>query len=157
MMPFTSRNLVAFALVAIAFLVIFSTGCTRDEEALEEARNASQPAAEEPAQLDPALSRMVDPVYTKALDERRDAMREVESTRYRLVSRMEAKIAEAKMRLGTEDEDVLKVELEKDPEWNSLYERVVDLNKARDDERKRAASVVRERIFADQRKGLDEK
>lgn len=154
MMSFTNRNLVAFALVAIASLAFFSTGCSRDEEPRED----SQPSAQQLPEVEPALTaRMADPTYVKALDERRAAQSEIEATRYRLVRQMEAKIAEAKTRLGTEDEDVLKVELEKDPEWNSLYDRVVDLNKALDDERKRAASLVRERIFADQRKGLDEK
>ena len=153
MMSFTSRNLVAFALVAIASLAFFSTGCSRDEEPRED----SQPSAQQLPEIDPALSRMEDPAYTQALDERRDALSEIEATRYRLVRQMEAKIAEAKTRLGTEDEDVLKVELEKDPEWNSLYDRVVDLNKALDDERSRAAAKVRERIFADQRKESVEK
>ena len=154
MMSFTSRNLVAFALVAIASLAFFSTGCSRDEEPRED----SQPSAQQLPEVEPALTaRMADPTYVKALNESRDALNEIEATRYRLVRQMEAKIAEAKTRLGTEDEDVLKVELEKDPEWNSLYDRVVDLNKALDDERSRAAAKVRERIFADQRKEPVEK
>ena len=146
MSMFTSRNLVAFALFAIACTVFFSNGCTRDEEA----REPAQPSAEEkPVQ---ELSRMEDPAYREALDKRRDARKELLGVRQRLVSQMEAKIAAAKERLGTDDEAVLKVELEKDPEWNSLYERVEDLNTALEDERKRASALVRERIKADMQK-----
>ena len=65
---------------------------------------------------------------------------------------MQAKIADAKARLGTEDEAVLKVELEKDAEWNSLYSRVEDLNKALEDERRRAMAIVRQRLIADEQK-----
>ena len=142
---FTSRNLVAFALFAIACTVFLSSGCTRDEEV----REPAQPSAEEPVKQ---LARMEDPAYREALDKRRDARKELLGVRQRLVSQMEAKIAAAKERLGTEDEAVLKVELEKDPEWNSLYERVEDLNTALEDERKRTSALVRDRIKADMQK-----
>ena len=70
---------------------------------------------------------------------------------------MQAKIAAAKERLATEDEAVLKAELEKDPEWNSLYKRVEDLNTALEDERKRAEAVVRNRIMSDAQKESSKK
>ena len=146
-MSFTSRNLVAFALLAIASVVFFSNGCTRDEEAPREA--VQQPA--EPQKVD-EFARMEDPAYRKALDEKIAERKDLSSTRYRLVSQMEAKIADAKARLGTEDEEVLRVELEKDPEWVSLYKRVTDLNTAIEDNRRNASALVRDRIMSDIRR-----
>jgi len=145
-MLFTSRNLVAFALVAIASLAFFSVGCSRSEEPREVA--PPQQSAEPINQF----SRMEDPEYRKAMSERIDTRKELYSMRYRLVSQMEAKIAAAKALLGTDDEAVLKVELEKDPEWNSLYQRVVDINTALEDNHRRSVELVRERILSDIRK-----
>ena len=79
------------------------------------------------------------------------------ATRRKLVAQMEEKIAAAKERLGTDDEAVLKVELEKDPEWNSLHARVVDILTALEDNRKQAAKIVRDRIAADRQKESGDK
>jgi len=141
-MKLTSRNLVAFASIAIACLVLFPVGCTRDEEARE--------AAQQPEPIPPRLE---DPAYRQALDERRDAQLEILTVRQRIVEQMQAKFADAKARLGTDDEDAINLELEKDPEWTSLRDRLTDLDTALGDERRRAAAVVRGRIRADLEKG----
>ena len=140
----TSRNLVAFALIAIASLAFLSVGCSRDEGS----REASGAAAGE---VSP--SRMDDPEYVAGLNAHNDVRKELMKTRQSLVSKMEAMIADAKVRLGTDDEAVLKVELEKDAEWNSLYNRVIDIDKAIEDNRARASTFIRNRIIADQEKG----
>lgn len=142
---FTSKNLVAIAVVAIVCLVVVFYGCSRKNGPAPEGEN--KPAAE-----GDVVSRLEDPQYCAALDERLDAQKELTKLRYRLVTEMQNKIAAAKERLATEDEAVLKAELEKDPEWNSLYKRVEDLNTALEDERKRAEAVVRNRIISDAQK-----
>ena len=142
---FTSKNLVAVAVAAIVCLVVVFYGCSRKNGPAPEGEN--KPAAE-----GEVVSRLEDPQYRAALDERLDAQKELTKLRYRLVTEMQAKIAAAKERLATEDEAVLKAELEKDPEWNSLYKRVEDLNTALEDERKRAEAVVRNRIMSDAQK-----
>lgn len=142
---FTSKNLVAIAVVAIVCLVVVFYGCSRKNGPAPEGEN--KPAAE-----GDVVSRLEDPQYRAALDERLDAQKELTKLRYRLVTEMQNKIAAAKERLATEDEAVLKAELEKDPEWNSLYKRVEDLNTALEDERKRAEAVVRNRIISDAQK-----
>lgn len=145
MTMFTSKNLVAVAVAAIVCLVVVFYGCSRKNGPAPEGEN--KPAAE-----GEVVSRLEDPQYRAALDERLDAQKELTKLRYRLVTEMQAKIAAAKERLATEDEAVLKAELEKDPEWNSLYKRVEDLNTALEDERKRAEAVVRNRIMSDAQK-----
>lgn len=145
MTMFTSKNLVAIAVAAIVCLVVVFYGCSRKNGPAPEGEN--KPAAE-----GDVVSRLEDPQYRAALDERLDAQKELTKLRYRLVTEMQNKIAAAKERLATEDEAVLKAELEKDPEWNSLYKRVEDLNTALEDERKRAEAVVRNRIISDAQK-----
>ena len=147
----TSKNLVAFAAIAIAFFVVLCGGCSRDEEP-REVSNAD--AGEEQAVT---IERMEDPEYVAGLNAHNDVRKELLKTRRSLVGRMEAMIADAKARLGTDDEAVLKVELEKDPEWNSLYNRVVDIDKAVEDNRLRASAFIRNRILADQEKESDAK
>ena len=142
----TSKNLVAFALIAIASLAFLSVGCSRDEGS----REGSGAAAGDGSA---GVERMSDPEYVTGLNAHNDVRKELMKTRQSLVSKMEAMIADAKVRLGTDDEAVLKVELEKDAEWNSLYNRVIDIDKAIEDNRARASTFIRNRIIADQEKG----
>ena len=142
----TSKNLVAFAVIAIASLGFLYVGCSREEGA----REASGEAAGEESAV--TIERMADAEYVAGLNAHNDVRRELLKTRQSLVGRMEAMIADAKARIGTDDEAVLKVELEKDPEWNSLYNRVVDIDKAVEDNRVRASAFIRNRILADQAK-----
>ena len=142
----TSKNLVAFAVIAIASVAVLCGGCSRDEEP----REASGAAAGEASAV--TIERMADAEYVAGLSAHDNVRRELLKTRQSLVGRMQAMIADAKARIGTDDEAVLKVELEKDPEWNSLYNRVVDIDKAVEDNRARASAFIRNRIFADQEK-----
>ena len=146
----TSKILVVFVLVAITIVVFFCLrGCKR-EMPLNEPTKTSVDESD-------TIKRMEDPAYVKALEQHRETRRELLVKRQPLVKRMEAMIADAKGRLGTDDESVLKIELEKDPEWRSLYDRVVDINKAIEDDRLRASALVRDKILADQKKETSEK
>ena len=119
----TSKNLVAFALIAIASTVFLSAGCSREEEA----REASGAAAGE---VSP--SRMDDPEYIAQLDDSVNARKQLLATRERLAVQMAS--AEG-------------------AEKASLQARIDDLNKALEDERGRAMAVVRQRIMSDEPKG----
>ena len=118
----TSRNLVAFALIAIASLAFLSVGCSRDEGS----REASGAAAGEVAAM-----RMNDPEYVAKLDKSVDARKELLATRARLEAQMAAEGADRE----------------------SLQARIDDLDKALEDERKRAMATVRQRIITDEQKG----
>ena len=119
----TSKNIVAFALIAIASTVFLSAGCSREEEA----REASGAAAGE---VSPA--RMDDPEYIAQLDDSVNARKQLLATRERLAAQMAS--AEG-------------------AEKASLQARIDDLNKALEDERGRAMAVVRQRIMSDEQKG----
>ena len=81
----TSRNLVAFALIAIASLAFLSVGCSRDEGS----REGSGAAAGE---VQP--SRIDDPEYVARLNETVDARRKLVATRARLEAQMAAEGAD---------------------------------------------------------------
>lgn len=114
----TSKNLVVFALVAIASLAFLSAGCSREEGA----REASGAAAGETLP-----SRTNDPEYEAKLGERVEARNELLAIRAKLMARLE------------EADDAEKA---------SLQARIDDVNKALEDERGRALAVVRERIWS---------
>jgi len=114
----TSRNLVAFALVAIASVAFLSVGCSRDEGA----REASGAAAGETLP-----SRTNDSEYEAELGKHVEARNELLAIRAKLVARLE------------EADDAEKA---------SLQARIDDVNKALEDERGRAMTSVRERIWS---------
>lgn len=118
----TSRNLVAFALIAIAPITFSLVGCSRDEEP----REASGAAAGEVA-----ATRMNDPEYVAKLDASVDARKQLLATRARLEEQMAAEGADRE----------------------SLQARIDDLDKALEDERKRAMATVCQRLMSDEQKG----
>ena len=119
----TSRNLVAFALIAIAPITFSLVGCSRDGEP----RGAQQPAASESTEF----ARMNDPEYVAKLDASVDARKQLLATRARLEEQMAAEGADRE----------------------SLQARIDDLDKALEDERKRAMATVRQRLMSDEQKG----
>lgn len=114
----TSKNLVAFAVIAIASLGFLYVGCSREEGA----REASGEAAGETLP-----SRTNDPEYEAKLGERVEARNELLAIRAKLIARLD------------EADDAEKA---------SLQSRIDDVNKALEDERGRALTVVRERIWS---------
>lgn len=112
--------------------LIFLAGC-RKEEAV--APDSSSPA-----------SYMNDQAFRDELKERRVERNGLLKKRAAIVEQMKAKVDAAKAKLKTDDEKLVKAELEKDPEWQSLHRRCVDLNTAIDEQRQKTMGVVRERI-----------
>lgn len=129
----TSKFLVPFALCAMGVLVLVFTGCERKPEKQEPPRHAPE-------------SYMKDPVFRAALAERRGVRNELAKSRAIVVERMTAMIEAKKAELRTDDLEKVRAELEKDPEWKSLYERCVDANQAIEEQRKKTLGLVRERI-----------
>lgn len=99
---------------------------------------------------------MKDPVFRKVLVERSEGRKELLKTRMIVVEKMKAMIDAKKAELKTDDLERVRVELEKDPEWRSLYKRCLDANQALEEQRKGTLGVVRERIAPD-RKPVDGK
>lgn len=142
------RHIQLIAAVAFAFVV----GCGRDAGEAEKAAAEPTPAAVEPApaaeltEPKTAMELLKDPDFRPKLDASAAERRRLLSIRARITERMETLIAEAKSRLGTEDEAVLKVELEKNPEWNSLYRRCEDVNQALHEQRRKITGELSRRM-----------
>lgn len=103
------------------------------------------PAKPEPPRNSPE-SYMKDPVFRQALEEQRQVRNDLARSRNIVVDKMIAMIEAKKKELKTEDLEKVRVELEKDPEWKSLYQRCLDANQAIKDNRKKTLGIVRERI-----------
>lgn len=129
----TSKILVPFALCVMGSLALVFTGCERKPEKQEPPRHAPE-------------SYMRDPVFRAALAERRGVRNELAKSRAIVVERMTAMIEAKKAELKTDDLEKVRVELEKDPEWKSLYQRCLDANQAIEEQRKKTLGLVRERI-----------
>lgn len=120
----TSKNLVAFAVIAIAAVAFLSIGCSREEEP----RETGETIVGETAQPQP--TRMDDPEYIAKLDATIDARKQLLVTRARLMARMEAEDADKEF----------------------LQARIDDVNKALEDVHRHAVAIVRERIWSEAQK-----
>ena len=129
----TSKFLVPFALCAMGSFAFVFTGCERKPEKQEPPRHAPE-------------SYMKDPVFRTVLREHRGARNELAKSRAIVVEKMTAMIEAKKSELKTDDLEKVRVELEKDPEWKSLYQRCLDANRAIEEQRKKTRGLVRERI-----------
>ena len=113
---------------------------------------AASPVANEvkevvaPAKGKTAMELMQDEDFRREMDAANSDRRKLMKIRLAIVDRMQAKIDAAQERLGTTDEAVLKVELEKDPEWNSLYRRCEDVNQALSERRHQFVAEMSRRM-----------
>ena len=135
MMKRASSYLVPFTLGATGLVLLCLVGC--------DGRKDSAPANASPAAVE---SRMADPVYRQNLEDQLAERNQLSAIRGRLVEKMEAMIEAQRKSLPMADDAALKAALEKDPEWRSLYAKVVDVNVALEDNRKKSLQVVRDRI-----------
>lgn len=124
-----------FAVCAIGTLALILQGCDRTPAPPSPAPAPAAKTARD-AQLDAKL---------EALGVERKALLRARET---VVDQMKAKIDAARAKLKTDDPKLLKAELEKDPEWKSLYERCTDAQTALGEQRKKTADVVREKLTA---------
>lgn len=89
---------------------------------------------------------MRDPVFLKALADRRADRRDLLARRAKLVAEMKARVDAMRAQKPEATDAEVKAALEKDPEWVSLSNRVVDLNTVLEENRRRTTEIVRERI-----------
>lgn len=129
----TSKFLVPFALCAMGIFTLVFTGCERKPEKQEPPRHAPE-------------SYMNDPEFRGALAERRKTQVKLVRDRNAIAAAMKAKIEAMREKLKTDDPEKLKVELEKDPEWNDLYVRCTNANAKCEANRRGTLGIVRERL-----------
>ena len=125
------------ALCAIGGFTLVFIGCNRVSE--------ESAAAVEPAKHTPE-SYMKDPAFRGQLKELRTERNALAKARSTVVAKMEAMIEAKKAELKTDDLEKVRAELEKDPEWKSLYKRCLDANQAIEDNQKHTFGIVRERL-----------
>lgn len=123
---------VSIALFAIGLSALVFTGCGKGE----------------PSPSPAAKSYMDDPDFRQALKEKRDERVELASARNIVVKKMTAMIEAKKKELKTDDLAQVKAALEKDPEWQSLYQRCLDANQAIKEKRRESMGLARERLSA---------
>lgn len=129
----TSTFLVPFALCAMGCFALVFQGCKK-----EPAKPVPPPHAPE--------SYMNDPEFRgKLATERAEHVKLVRESN-KIAAKMKAKVDALRERLQTEDPARLKVELEKDPEWNALYAQCTNANARVETHRKETLGVVRERL-----------
>ena len=131
------KHLVPCALGAAAFCALFAAGCARDEGVA---------AADTAPKADPPSVYMNDPVFKKALADRRSERNGILSLRSKLVAKAEKMVEEARAKMPGADDAAVKAELEKNREWVSLVARIEDANKAYEENRLATTKTVRERI-----------
>lgn len=127
--------LVPFALVAMGLLTTVLSGCRKEEK-----KDAPAPSAPPPEEY------MNDPVFRKALTEKRKEREGYYMSRTKLVQELEKMIEAKKAEMPGADDAALKAALEKDPAWNDLTKRVNDLTTAIGENRRKAQGIVRERL-----------
>jgi len=137
MTAITSKNLVAFALAAIVFAALFTSGCSREGEPAEPAK----PSATE-------KSRMEDPEYKAALDGNLAAQNKLRNLQSSLADRLRERERAVRESLGSADDATIKAALENDAEYKSLKKRLEDAGQAIRDEQRHAAEIVRKKILS---------
>lgn len=129
----TSKFLVPFALCVIGCFALVLQGCKKEPE-----KPVPPPSSPE--------SYMNDPEFRgKLAKERRDHVKLVRESNA-IAGKMKAKVEALKAKLKIDDPAKLKAELEKDPEWNALYEQCTNANARVEAHRKTTLGIVRERL-----------
>ena len=122
------KNALAAVVVAGAILCVL-TGCNRES-----------------AELSSPESYMKDENFIKTLEAQRRRQGELEAAHRKLAEQMTAMIEAKKKELKTEDLDKVRLELEKNEEWKSLYDRCLDAATAAKENRRKTEGIVRTRI-----------
>jgi len=128
----TSLYLVPFALCAIGISAFIFAGCSKEEP--------PAPPSYAPENY------MNDPQFRGKLAGARAEQLKLVRERNVIAEKMKAKIEAMKKKLKTDDPAQLKVELEKDPEWNDLHKQCTAANAKVAAQRKETLKTVRDRI-----------
>ena len=89
---------------------------------------------------------MKDKNFVKTLEAQRRRQGELEAAHRKLAEQMTVMIEAKKKELKTEDLDKVRLELEKNEEWKSLYKRCLDAATAARENRRKTEGIVRKRI-----------
>ena len=130
----TRTWLVPFALIATGVFAIALPGCR--EEQKEEKEPVSSSSDEY----------MKDPVFRKALADKRAERTDYYQSRTKIVKELEKMVEAKKAAMPGADDAAVKAALEKDPAWLDLVKRVNDLTTAIGENQRQAQGIVRERI-----------
>ena len=130
----TRARLVPFALCATGALVLFLSGCRKEEEKKPEIP-ASSPE-----------SYMNDPVFRGKLAAERKEHVKLTQARNAIIEKMKAMVDAKKAELKTDDVKTVRAALENDPAWRELHTQCTNANAAVEAQRRRALGTVRERI-----------
>jgi hypothetical protein len=82
----------------------------------------------------------------KTLEDQRRRQGELDAAHRKLAGEMAAMIEAKKKELKTEDLEKVRLELEKNEEWKSLYSRCLDAATAAKENRSKTEGIVRKRI-----------
>ena len=127
----TSRYLVPIALGAVGIAAV----------CLLFLRGGGEPDAPGPRAPTPAERRAE---FADKMRERYESRVEIARTRHALADQMKAKVDAMRAKMPGADDDAVLAALEKEAEWGSLRRRIVDLEAANADNRRRTAEVLRE-------------
>jgi uncharacterized protein (DUF3084 family) len=135
MMKNTSRYLVPIVLGAVGLAVVALVclrGCERGPSPEEEA--AAKAAALEARKVE----------FKEKMDERQQRRMEIKRVRDTITDQMKKMVDAMREKMPGASNDEVLAALEKEQEWRSLRRRIVDLETASADNRRRTAAVVRE-------------
>ena len=132
----TRTWLVPFALVATGLLAVALPGCRKEQKEEEKAPVSSSSDVY-----------AKDPVFRKALADKRAERTDFYKSRAQLVKELEKMIEAKKAAMPGADDAAVKAALEKDPAWLDLVKRVNDLTTAIGENQRQAQGIVRERVM----------
>lgn len=134
-----SKFLVPFALCAMGLGCLFFAGCKKEGPKSDASSNASE-------------SCLQDPEFRGRLAKERSSYVKLVRDHHAVAAQMKAKIEAMRQKLGTDDLEKLRVELEKDPAWNDLKNRCEAAAEAAERQRKDTLETVRRRLAPAYRK-----
>lgn len=126
------KHITRGALPTLAGVLFLLCGCTKEEE--------PRAVADAPSVY------MKDPAYAAAKADVMASRGEVVSARETLIAEMSARVEAVRAKMPGADEEAIKAELEKDPEWRSLEKRMNDANAAYEDNLSKAHKLIGDRI-----------
>lgn len=135
MVESTSKSLVPLFVSATAIGLFLLVGCNRGDE-------------KKPVEVvsDPPSVYMKDPAFRKALDEAQSELKGLLKIESRLSDELTKMYGEAKLKLASDDKLAIENELKKNPEWESVRQKLQDVKKAIAERREKTVDVVRRRI-----------
>lgn len=135
MVESTSKSLVPLFVSTTAIGLFLLVGCNRGDE-----KKTVEVVS------DPPSVYMKDPAFRKALDEAQSELKGLLKIESRLSDELTKMYGEVKLKLASDDKLAIENELKKNPEWESVRQKLQDVKKAIAERREKTVDVVRRRI-----------